>query len=173
MPQVARIDAHLLNRIGATRLCYCGPVVHTRAGHAHASREPWQFGAELFGHQGLEADVEILELVRTCLSETGVKNYTLDLADVRVVDALLAPSGLGNQQATRVHQALARKDAAAIGALTKDLPPAVREAICLLPDLFGDVAVIDKARSLLPSSPLLQTALDELSAIAKLSLNNI
>ena len=166
-PQVARIDAHLLNRKGPTRLCYCGPVVHTRAAHAHASREPLQFGAELFGHQGIEADVEILELVRTCLLQTGVKNYTLDLADVRVVDALLAPSGLGNQQATRVHQALARKDAAAIEALTKDLPPAVRQAICLLPDLFGDVTVVDKARSLLPSSPLLQTALDELSTIAK------
>jgi len=28
-PQVARIDAHLLNRAGVTRLCYCGPVLHT------------------------------------------------------------------------------------------------------------------------------------------------
>jgi ATP phosphoribosyltransferase regulatory subunit len=28
-PQVARIDAHLLNRQGVTRLCYCGSVLHT------------------------------------------------------------------------------------------------------------------------------------------------
>src|SRR5690625_136281 len=29
-PQVARIDAHLLNRPGVTRLCYCGPVLQDR-----------------------------------------------------------------------------------------------------------------------------------------------
>lgn len=27
-PQVARIDAHLLNHSGVTRLCYCGSVLH-------------------------------------------------------------------------------------------------------------------------------------------------
>ena len=59
-PQVARIDAHLLNRHGVTRLCYCGPVVHTRPGGPHATREPLQFGAEIYGHTGLEADLEIL-----------------------------------------------------------------------------------------------------------------
>ena len=52
-PQVARIDAHLLNRQGVTRLCYCGPVLHTRPGGPHATREPLQFGAEIYGHSGL------------------------------------------------------------------------------------------------------------------------
>jgi ATP phosphoribosyltransferase regulatory subunit len=166
-PQVARIDAHLLNRSGPTRLCYCGPVVHTRAAHAHASREPLQFGAELYGHQGLEADVEILELVHTCLSQAGVAAYSLDLADVRVVDALLAPAGLTGDAATRLHQALARKDAAAIDELTEALLPEVRDAVRALPHLFGDVSVLQRARNELPASPLLHTALDELGAIAQ------
>lgn len=60
-PQVARIDAHLLNRQGVTRLCYCGPVLHTKPQGPHATREPLQFGAEIFGHAGLEADLEIQE----------------------------------------------------------------------------------------------------------------
>ena len=60
--QVARIDAHLLNRSGVTRLCYCGPVLHTRPDKPHATREPLQFGAEIYGHAGLEADVEALTL---------------------------------------------------------------------------------------------------------------
>ena len=61
-PQVARIDAHLLNRAGVTRLCYCGPVLHTRPAALNATREPLQFGAELFGHAGLEADLEVMDL---------------------------------------------------------------------------------------------------------------
>ena len=61
-PQVARIDAHLLNRSGVARLCYCGPVLHTRPAGLHVTREPLQFGAEIFGHAGLEADLEVQEL---------------------------------------------------------------------------------------------------------------
>lgn len=165
-PQVARIDAHLLNRVGPTRLCYCGPVVHTRAAHAYASREPLQFGAELYGHQGLEADVEIVELVHTCLVKAAVPSYALYLADVRVVDALLADTGLSAEQATRLHHALAGKDRAEIEALTRELPPTVRDGVRALPALFGDATVLDKARSLLPASALLHTALDELAAMA-------
>ena len=66
-PQVARIDAHLLNRSGVTRLCYCGPVLHTRPSAPHATREPLQFGAEIYGHAGLEADIEVLTLALDCL----------------------------------------------------------------------------------------------------------
>ena len=65
-PQAARIDAHLLNRKGVTRLCYCGPVLHTRPSGL-GSREPLQFGAEIFGHVGLEADLEVQELALDAL----------------------------------------------------------------------------------------------------------
>ena len=71
-PQVARIDAHLLNRKGVTRLCYCGPVLHTRPDRPHATREPLQFGAEIYGHAGLEADLEALQLARETAGVTQV-----------------------------------------------------------------------------------------------------
>src|SRR5450631_2082980 len=61
-PQVARIDAHLLNRRGVTRLCYCGSVLHTLPAGLLATREPLQIGAELHGHGGMEADAEVLHL---------------------------------------------------------------------------------------------------------------
>src|SRR5690349_15089398 len=89
-PQVARIDAHLLNREGVTRLCYCGPVLHTRPDRPHASREPLQFGAEIYGHAGLEADLEVLLLALDCLRATQVGTFTVDLADARIVRSLLA-----------------------------------------------------------------------------------
>ena len=89
-PQVARIDAHLLNRQGVTRLCYCGPVLHTRPGSPHATREPLQFGAEIYGHAGLEADLEILLLALACLKVAGVGAPGVDMAEARIVKALLA-----------------------------------------------------------------------------------
>ncbi|MFY8130328.1 MAG: ATP phosphoribosyltransferase regulatory subunit, partial [Burkholderiaceae bacterium] len=67
-PQVARIDAHLLNREGVVRLCYAGSVLHTRPAGMNATREPLQVGAELYGHAGLEADLEVLQLALTVLA---------------------------------------------------------------------------------------------------------
>src|ERR1700710_1123249 len=89
-PQVARIDAHLLNRQGVARLCYCGPVLHTRADKPHATREPLQFGAEIYGHAGLEADLEVQDLALDGLAAAGVGSLVLDMGDARIVRSLLA-----------------------------------------------------------------------------------
>src|SRR3954470_4364174 len=110
-PQVARIDAHLLNRAGVTRLCYCGPVLHTRPDRPHATREPLQFGAEVYGHAGIEADLETLLLALDCLRAVQVQPLTLDLADARIVRALFAGAPVDAQVLGEVHAALAAKDA--------------------------------------------------------------
>ncbi|WP_310566753.1 ATP phosphoribosyltransferase regulatory subunit [Hydrogenophaga sp.] len=165
-PQVARIDAHLLNRQGVARLSYCGPVVHTRIDRAFASREPLQFGAEIYGHAGLEADLEILELARACLLQAGVQGLQLDMADVRVIDAVLAPVALEASRVNAIHAALAAKDVAELQALSADLPERVRADLCALPGLFGGVSVIDDARRVLTSSPALTEALDSLAWLA-------
>ena len=95
-PQVARIDAHLLNRAGVTRLCYCGPVLHTRADRPHATREPLQFGAEIYGHAGLEADLEVQCLAIECLRAAGLGPLQLDMADVRIVSAVLSDAAISS-----------------------------------------------------------------------------
>jgi len=86
-PQVARIDAHLLGRVGLTRLCYCGPVLHTRPARPHATREPLQLGAEIYGHAGPEADLEVLQLALDCLRAARVGDLQVDLADARIVSS--------------------------------------------------------------------------------------
>jgi ATP phosphoribosyltransferase regulatory subunit len=112
-PQVARIDAHLLNRQGVTRLCYCGPVLHTRPGAPHATREPLQFGAEIYGHTGLEADLEILTLALDTLQVAQVNSVSVDMADARIVHALVKQAQLNAAQETLLYAALAAKDASA------------------------------------------------------------
>jgi ATP phosphoribosyltransferase regulatory subunit len=161
-PQVARIDAHLLNRHGVARLCYCGPVLHTRPGGPHASREPLQFGAELYGHAGLEADLEILTLALDALRSANVGRLTLDLADARIVSALLNASGLVRAEQEQVHAVLAGKDATELRAMTKTCKPEIAAAIQSLVDLYGDVSVLDQAATVLPALPEVLQALSEL-----------
>ena len=166
-PQVARIDAHLLNRVGVTRLCYCGPVLHTRPSGLHATREPLQFGAEIYGHGGLEADLEVLDMALDCLRAGGIANVTLDLGDARIVRGLLAGVPIDAQGIGDLVAALAAKDAATLAALCSGLPPESRQGMQTLLRLYGGMEVLDVARRELPSRPLIQTALDDLRWLAE------
>lgn len=166
-PQVARIDAHLLNRQGVTRLSYCGPVVHTRVDRPGASREPLQFGAEIYGHAGLEADLESIELAQACLVSAGLQELQLDLADVRVIDAVLAPVSLDAGHVQAIHAALAIKDVPELQALSAALPEGVRRDLVALTKLFGDVSVLAEARRVLQPSAALHEALDSLARLAE------
>lgn len=161
-PQAARIDAHLLNRQGVARLCYCGPVLHTRPQALHGSREALQFGAELFGHAGLEADLEIQELAIDTLAEAGVEGLTIDLADARVLRGVLAGVALDAPGLQDVAHALASKDASAVQTLSAAFPGSAREGLDALLRLYGDGEVLDAAREALPQRPLITAALDDL-----------
>jgi len=166
-PQVARIDAHLLNRRGVARLCYCGPVLHTRPASPHATREPLQFGAEIYGHAGLEADLEALQLALDCLKAAQLPAFAVDMADVRIVSALLADVHADAETLAQVHAALAAKDVTALTQLTQDFPPASRQGLLALLQLYGDVSVLDKAEKVLPPLPAVREALSNLKWLAK------
>ena len=165
-PQVARIDAHLLNRQGVARLCYCGPVLHTRPAAPHATREPLQLGAEIYGHQGLEADLEILTLALDCLRAAKLRDFMVDLADVRIVNSLLSLAALSPLETTEIHAALAVKDAAAIASIARRSDAAVRQGLQNLTRCYGDVQVLAQARAWLPDLPAISQALDQLQWLA-------
>lgn len=165
-PQVARIDAHLLNRQGVTRLCYCGPVLHTRPDRPHATREPLQFGAEIYGHAGLEADLEALVLALDCLKATKVENLTVDMADARIVRSLLAGAPVRPEALPELHAALVTKDATALAGLTRDFPGPTREALQALIALYGGAPVLAEAARVLPRTPEIRQALEHLQWLA-------
>ena len=166
-PQVARIDAHLLNRVGVTRLCYCGPVLHTRPSGPHATREPLQFGAELYGHTGLEADLEILTLALDSLKAAQVPAIQVDMADARIVQALLQSAAFSPAQAALVHAALAAKDASELKALTADAPSLTAQALQDLVQLYGDAKVLKEAARVLPALPGIADALAQLEWLSQ------
>jgi ATP phosphoribosyltransferase regulatory subunit len=166
-PQVARIDAHLLNRQGVTRLCYCGPVLHTRPQSARATREPLQLGAEIYGHAGLEADLEVQDLALDGLRAAGLKGLVLDLADARIVRGVLAGAPAESAAVNEVVTALAAKDQALLEKLSKGFAADTRAALLSLPALYGDLSVLDEARRVLPARPMITAALDDLAWLAQ------
>jgi ATP phosphoribosyltransferase regulatory subunit len=165
-PQAARIDAHLLNRSGVTRLCYCGPVLHTRPQSLQGSREALQFGAELFGHAGLEVDLEIQELAIDVLADASVDRLTIDMADARILRGVLAGVPLDALALQEVAKALSTKDASALAVLSERFPAAARQALGELLKLFGGAEVLDAAERLLPQRPAITEALRDLRWLA-------
>jgi ATP phosphoribosyltransferase regulatory subunit len=168
-PQVARIDAHLLNRKGVTRLCYCGSVLHARPATPAASREPIQIGAELFGERGVAGDLEIQGLLCRALAAAGVKGLRMDVGHVAVFRALVQAAGIGHELEVELFEALQKKDAPALKTLTRRTDAKTRAALLLLPDLYGGAEVIGLAEKKLPQLPELKKALETLRALAKAS----
>ena len=166
-PQVARIDAHLLNREGVTRLCYCGPLLHTLPSGLHGTREPLQFGAEIFGHSGLEADLEVIDLALDCAKAVGLQSPTLDMSDARIVRGLLAGAAI---EATHIHavvDALAAKDGAELDRLSIDLTPEIRAGLQWLLRLYGDDEVLTLAEQNLPKRSTITAALRDLRLLSR------
>ncbi|MDL2336613.1 MAG: ATP phosphoribosyltransferase regulatory subunit [Pseudomonadota bacterium] len=165
-PQVARIDAHLLNRDGVTRLCYCGPLLHTLPSGLHGTREPLQFGAEIFGHSGLEADLEIIDLALDCAKSVGLRAPTLDMSDARIVSGLMAGVPVDAAHIHALVDALAAKDLALVSDLSQGLPSEIRVALHALLRLYGDDEVLALAENMLPKRPLITAALRDLRLLA-------
>lgn len=165
-PQVARIDAHLLNRQGVSRLCYAGAALHTRPAALTHSRELLQVGAELFGHGGIEADLEVLDLLLSALQATGLPEVRVSLGHVGIFHALTGSAGLSDSTRQELFAALQAKDIPTLEDLTAGMPGDLARSLCELPELYGGPEVIAAARRLLPELPGISRALSELEQLA-------
>jgi ATP phosphoribosyltransferase regulatory subunit len=161
-PQVARIDAHLLNRQGVTRLCYAGSVLHTLPADLTHTREPLLVGAELYGHAGLESDVEVQRLMLAALAQTGIGRVQLDLGHIGIFAALAQHAGLDAKREEAFFLALQGKDMPALNELAGALDAGARQAMLLLPELYGGVDVLDTAAGRLPPLPEIAQAIADL-----------
>ena len=167
-PQVTRIDAHLLNRAGVTRLCYCGPVLHARPAGLLSSRELLQIGAEIFGHAGFEADLEIIRLALESARLAGVQTLRLDLCHAGLVRSLIEADPEAQARADEIMALLRDKDLpglAELGEGANALRAQTVQSLVALPKLYSDRSVIDRARQVLPKLPGVVSALDTLAQV--------
>ena len=165
-PQVARIDAHLLNRKGVTRLCYCGSVAHTLPSAMTRTREPLQIGAEVYGHAGVESDVEIQRLMLQALELAGINEIHLDLGHVKVFKAIAGRAGIAPELEAELFGALQSKDVPAVRNLARGLEARTSKALLLLAELNGGDEVLLRAQKELPDYPEINAALSDLRTLA-------
>ena len=165
-PQVARIDAHLLNNAGINRLCYAGSVLRATAAPPGMTREVVQVGAELFGEPSIEGDREAIGLMLSSLAGVGLARLHLDLGHVGAYRALASGAGIaGSGEESELFEAMRTKDVPGVHATTSKLPGAWRDALRALPGLYGPAKdVLPAARSALPDVPAIANALTALDA---------
>ena len=167
-PQVARIDAHLLNRTGVTRLCYAGPIAHTRTPIGCTSREELQLGAEIYGHAGWEADLEALTLLLQTLQTAGLKQVYLDLSHAGILTGILADQVVSKEEIETLYGLLQSKDRSSLASWSRNLPQPVGQALMALTELSGPAKdVLVKARKVLPGNALVSDALSLLERLIK------
>ncbi len=151
-PQVARIDAHLLadsarqHRIA--RLCYCGHLLHAIGDGLTSSRTPLQIGAEIFGSDAISADIEVVSLMVSTLHAVGLSEVSIDVGHVGIFRNLVKNTGLDKDQESQLFDMLQRKSIPDLQQYLQALPLSaeMREHICHLALLNGDVSVIEEAR---------------------------
>jgi len=165
-PQVARIDAHLLDRPGIARLCYTGSVLHALPSGTAQTREPLQIGAELYGHGGVESDIEIQSLMISALHRAGIEHARVDLGHVGVFGALMRRYGVDEERESELFQVLQTKDVPTLRELVGGLDAELARALLLLPRLYGGTEVLAQARKHLPALEEIAAALGQLEAIS-------
>lgn len=167
-PQVARIDAHQLRRRSPTRLCYLGTVLHTRPDGPTGTRSPLQIGAEIYGHAGIESEVEILRLLLLTLRTAGIPEVYLDLGHVGIYRGLARQAGLDLDQEHALFDALQRKAIPEIESLVGEfgLKGPIAGMLVGLAELNGSDALERAAALLADADPQVKQALDELHRLA-------
>lgn len=166
-PQAARIDAQRLNQDGVTRLCYAGSVLRTQADGAMQTRQPLQVGVELFGHAGIESDLEIQRLMVQSLHLAGAERLVVDLSHVGIFRALITRAGIAAETEADLFAALQGKDSATLQALLSDADSATRDAVMALPTLNGGVDMLQQAQQVLPQYAEIKMALQDLKRAAQ------
>jgi ATP phosphoribosyltransferase regulatory subunit len=158
------MDAHLLNRQGVTRLCYAGSVLHTLPLGAGKSRQPFQVGAEIYGHAGLGADIEIQQLMIDVLRLLGVEGLQLDIGHPAIFRSLIASARISAEVAEQVFAATEAKDTPSLRNLLGSLGGAGAPLLAL-PALYGGAEVLTAAASVLPEDVAIKESLKQLAQI--------
>ncbi len=121
-PQVARIDAHVRPIEGVARYCYAGTVLHTKPQNFNATRAPLQLGAELYGHDSIEADVEMIDVMLALIEHTHTLDGAhLDLGHVGLFRSLVKRAGLNKNTENQLSDLYQRKALPELEEFTKDL----------------------------------------------------
>ena len=164
-PQVARIDAHSLGRAGVSRLCYAGSTLKSVADTIPADRSPVQLGAEIFGCAGIDADIEIVELVLSLVRKSHLSEITFDFGHVGFCQLVLDSAGLRTEQQEEILALLARKANSELDKLLTGLGRDQRLKVSQLASMHGGLDVLSRAKDVFGDLAGVNDVIGDLEAV--------
>ena len=164
-PQVARIDAHSMGLQGVNRLCYAGSTLKSVANSIPADRSPVQLGAEIFGCGGIEADIEVVDLLLSLVERSGLSDITFDVGHVAFCELVMSHVGLSSEQQNTVLELLARKANSDLDRLLTTLSREQAEKISVLATMHGGIEVLERARAAFVDIEGLEKVIGEVEAV--------
>jgi ATP phosphoribosyltransferase regulatory subunit len=166
---VARAAATLFaERARPLRLCYASQVFRQQQlSHALWRRESKHLGCELFGVEGLNAEIEMLCVAAEILTGLNLgQDFRVTVSSVEVFNGVCEYLALDGPQRERMRQLLDRRDAAELqkflgGFATTETE---RASFARLTQLSGKGEILEEARRII-TNPRSVAALDELGAL--------
>jgi len=171
-PQIARIDSKRSKPNKTDRYCYINAILKTKADDFYTSRSPIQAGAELYGYKGIEADIEIIELMLASLSILDIQGLTLSLGNTAIFYALCDSTELDKQDIATLRDIFKRKSVPDLDAFLKDNAIKEVDKFSALISLDGDDQVLDRALKVFADFPMVVEAINDLIKLNKVFNGN-
>jgi len=171
-PQIARIDSKRSKPDKTDRYCYINAILQTKADDFYASRSPIQAGAELYGYKGIEADIEVIELMLASLSILNIQGLTLSLGNTAIFNALCEATELDKQDIATLRDIFKRKSIPDLDTFLKDNEIKEADKFSALISLDGDDQVLDRALKVFADFPMVVEAINDLIKLNKVFNGN-
>lgn len=169
-PSIARAAATLFETEEfPVRLCYIGNTFINHSSYQGRLKENTQLGAELIGADCIEADVEMLAMLVDGLKKAGLKEFQVNIGHVDFIQGLMDATGLEEEEKNEVHDLITNRNYFGVEEIldNKQVQESLKEAFHVLPELIGDVEILDKALEIAPSMNA-QLAISHLQQMHKL-----
>jgi ATP phosphoribosyltransferase regulatory subunit len=165
-PQIARIDAKKSsNKI--EKYCYINAILQTRADDFYASRSPIQAGAELYGSEGIEADIEVIELMLDSLKLLSIESIVLSIGNAGIFNSIIDEEELTTGQATQLRQIFQKRSTPDLNLFLSGNSVINADKFTKLMGLEGESKILIEALAIFEDTPKAKKAILDLIEIDK------
>jgi ATP phosphoribosyltransferase regulatory subunit len=150
-PAIARTAAKYYSETDlALKLCYIGNTYINNSSYQGRLKETTQMGAELIGDDSLDADAEIISMVIDSLLKSGLNEFQVEIGQVQFFKGFLNEAGISSDVEEELVELILNKNYFGVEEIldTQKIDLQIAETLLLLPQLFGSVEVLEKAKAL-------------------------
>ncbi len=154
-PSIARCAAkYFANTEDAIRLCYLGDTYINNSRYQGRLKETTQAGCELIGDASIEADAEMIALLIESILSSGLTEFQVEVGHIGFFKGLVNEAGLDAEGESVLREVILNKNIFRISDVLKNtnVSENVEECLNMLPTLFGDIDVLEKAKLLAGNS---------------------